>query len=236
MTNAVATTTAGALSEAQKRHSALQAYATAQKVNLIRYASFNSQRGEMLTKDSDKAEIVIKAGTRFYLNATKIAHGFKCWKDGEVKDDAMFYLNDRPVLPAIETLNDHGPYEGERDGWKENMSFPLFHPEEKMGYIFQTSSLSANNAMKKFIGILVQAAMKDGKDIDAGDIPLIEYNKGSYKSKVARKEIFIPSFKVVGWARAEELNLTVTGLPPKADDGDQDPTGTATGGGTSADI
>lgn len=223
MTNAVATTSTG--TSALAAHEALKAYAAAQKINLMRFASYNNVRGDMLSKDADKAEIVIKQGTKFYLNTAKIAHGYKCWVDSSVKDEVMFYLLERPTLPDIETLPDHGPYEGERDGWKVNLSFPLYQPDEKMGYIFQVSSVSSVNAMNKVIATVIQAAGRDGKDLDQ-DIPLLELSRGSYKNKSTKKDMFIPNFKVVGWEKANVLNLTVSGLPPKEEkDADSDEAG-----------
>ena len=173
----------------------------------------------------------MKFGTQFYVNVPKIAHGHVCWKDSQAKEKIMHLMQDMPTLPDTSTLPDHGPYDGDRDGWSEQMSIPFYQPEEKMGYIFQVSSMSSLNATKKLLGKIIAAAMRDGKDVDH-DVPLIEVYRDSYKNRQTKKDMFIPGFKVVGWAKTTDLNLTVSGLPPK-DDGESD---TKALGGVSADV
>ncbi len=212
-----ALTTTGGKPSLLAMHTALQQYAQAQKINLTRFLSFHNVRGEFLTKDAEKVEVVVKFGTQFYVNVPKIAHGFVCWKDSQAKEKIMYLMQDMPTLPDTSTLPDHGPYEGDRDGWSEQMSIPFYHPIEKMGYVFQVSSMSSLNATKKMLGKIIAAAVREGKDVD-NDVPLIEVYRDSYKNRMTKKDMFIPGFKVVGWVKASDLNLEVSGLPPKDDD------------------
>lgn len=200
----------------------LTQFAASNKIGTHRFLSFKGDTGDYKTQDSERNDIVVKLGTEYLLNTPEIYHGWLCWKDGKPVDQVFVQLVRQPNLPAVDTLPDHGPYnEDEREGWRESIAFPLRSNDDAIDYIFQVSSLSAVNAMKRFIGKLLQNA-NAGHNL-AHEVPVVALAKSSYtgtKGKAKGKVIPLPDLKLVAWKSKADLSppLTISARPTKDTD------------------
>jgi len=151
-------------------------------------------------KDDDE----LPKGTRVAINPTEFKNGWICWKDGQVMEEIMVRIVDGKP-PAKGDLTDHGPYEDEKDGWREQSSVAFRDIESGDEFLFKTSSKGGRIA----VGNLVRDYGK-GFARHPGELAIAELASTSFdaKDKKTGKKLgkkFAPVFKLVDWQSEEEL-------------------------------
>lgn len=214
---------------------ALKAYTESNKVSTFRFMKWDGQRGAYLTKDEDRNEVNIKFGTKFVLNVPEMYHGFICWVNNEVKKREFFRMMDHPVLPDQATLPDYGPYEGDRDGWQEQISLPMVCLDDKLAYVWTQSGTGALNAIKRALQAIISSAMRDGHDLET-EVPVLALDKGKYFNKKLKKDSPIPKITVVEWMKRENLDLTISAKPYDLEDEEKGDESAAGGSTTNTDV
>ncbi|MCH8112997.1 MAG: hypothetical protein IH905_13765, partial [Proteobacteria bacterium] len=74
------------------------------------------------------------------------AHGFVCWKDGDVVDEKMVLVASGELRPLFDELPDHGPYEND-DGWVGTASIQLRLLKTDEEFLYRPSSRGGLNAL-----------------------------------------------------------------------------------------
>jgi hypothetical protein len=151
-------------------------------------------------KDQDE----LPKGTRVALSPGEIKAGYICWNDGNVMEEVMVRIVDGKP-PAKGSLTDHGPYEDDKDGWREQSSIQLRDVETGDEFLFKTSSKGGRIA----VGNLVRDYGK-GFSMHPGELAIVELLNTSFDAKDPKtgKKLgkkYAPVFKIVGWQSEAEL-------------------------------
>jgi hypothetical protein len=188
------------------------------------YLKFNGNDG-LYTFGKDQEGL--DKGTRAAINPQEFKRGWICWKDGEVVDEIMVrVVEGKP--PAEDTLEDHGPYEDDKDGWSMQSSFQLRSIEDGTEFLFKTSSKS---------GVIAVANMflEYGKKhpLHPGELAIIELGNTGFdvKDKKTGKKLgkkFAPVFKIVDWEDEAELiaKFDAAAAEDEEDEADEPPDNT----------
>ena len=147
-------------------------------------------------------EQVIESDEEFAFNMSTLARGFICWKSNEVIDEQMSLVS-APGKVEKDSLTDHGPYDSDMDGWRDQAQVDLRSLDNGVEMLFKTSSRGGLNAIsavsKEFAGKL----KLEPKELP---VPIITLEAGFYKHKEFGK-IFFPKFNIQRWVLLSELEL-----------------------------
>ncbi len=139
----------------------------------------------------------------FAFNMSTLARGFICWKANEVVDEQMSLVSVAGGVIKKEDLEDHGPYEGDMDGWNDQAQVNLRSLETGTEMLFKTSSRGGLNAIS---GISKEFANKLKLAPKEMPVPIITLEPGFYKHKEFGK-IFYPKFNIARWVALSEVEL-----------------------------
>ena len=148
-------------------------------------------------------EKVIDDVEEFAFNMSTLARGFICWKSNEVVDEQMCLVSTPGGTIKKDDLIDHGPYDSDMDGWRDQAQVDLRSLDNGMEMLFKTSSRGGLNAIsavsKEFAGKL----KLEPKEMP---VPIITLEAGFYKHKEFGK-IFFPKFNIARWVALSEVEL-----------------------------
>lgn len=145
-------------------------------------------------RDADE----IPLGTRMAVNAYEFKNGWICWKDGAVMEEIMVRVVDGKP-PARGTLADHGPYEDEKDGWREQGSVHFRDVETGDEFLYKAASAGGRIAAANLIRDYGKAFT-----VNPGKLAIVELDRNAFdaKDKKTGKKLgrkYAPVFKIVGW-------------------------------------
>src|SRR5690606_36225817 len=107
-------------------------------------------------------------------------------------------------LPPEDSLPDHGPYEGKRDGWTRQFSLLLFDPATESQYLLKLSNISSQKA----VGALIDEVQKQGKLHGIRQkSPVVKL--GVKKFKAGGYTNYKPDFEILRWADNPAPPVTV---------------------------
>jgi hypothetical protein len=132
-----------------------------------------------------------------------LARGFICWKSNEVADEQMQLVSVPGEAIKKEDLIDHGPYDGDMDGWRTQAQVNLRSLENGMEMLFKTSSKGGLNAISSVSKEFSNQLKLGPKEMP---VPIITLEPGFYKHKEFGK-IFFPKLNVVRWVPLSEVEL-----------------------------
>ena len=148
-------------------------------------------------------EQVVNDTEEFALNLSTLAKGFICWKVNEVVDEQMKLVSTPGESIQKEDLDDHGPYEKEKDGWRAQAQFDLRSLETGVEMLFKTSSKGGLNAISS---ISKEFASKLKLLPSEMPVPIVTLEPGYYKHKEFGK-IWFPKFIIQRWVLLSEVEL-----------------------------
>lgn len=96
----------------------LKAANAARNANLYQIMKFDGKSGllnHVISKNNEKR---LPEGLRLAFDVYGSQQGYICWKGGDVVGE--YYKSFFETLPDISTMEDHGPYDDEKDGWQAN--------------------------------------------------------------------------------------------------------------------
>lgn len=180
------------------------------------YLKFDGNTGiYSFGKDAEE----LPKGTRVALNPGELKRGWICWNDGKVLDEKMTRIVDGS--PASKgTLEDHGPYEDAKDGWKEQSSAEFRDIEGGEQFLFKSSSKGGNISLANLIRDYGKAFQ-----MHPGDLAIIELQNVSFDAKDPKtgKKLgkkFAPVFKIVGWENEGDLIAKFEAQAADAEEGE----------------
>lgn len=215
MSNALTTTTAAGLPSTGAGNPFLDAADDMGASSGALFLKFDGNTGEY-TYGKDQEEL--SEGTRVAVAASEFKNGWICWKDQEVVGEVMVRIVDGKP-PAKHTLEDHGPYDDEKDGWSEQSSAQFRDIETGEEFLYKTSSKGGRIAL----GNLVRDYGKQFQ-LHPSQVAIVELGTTSFdaKDKKTGKKLgrkYAPVFKIVEWMDEDEL---VTRFAAMEDAGDED--------------
>lgn len=165
------------------------------------YLKFDGNTG-IFSYGKDQEEL--PKGTRVAVNPNEFKNGWICWKDGEVQEEIMVRVVDGKP-PVKGELRDHGPYEDDKDGWREQASTQFRDIETGEEYLFKTSSKGGRIS----VGNLVRDYGKSFT-MHPGELAIVELQNTAFDAKdpkngkkLGRK--YAPVFKIVDWQSEQAL-------------------------------
>lgn len=141
-------------------------------------------------------------GTKLVLNIIGSKKGYVCWVDKNVVD---YHIQDMfSALPPIESMEDHGPYTQQRDGWSLQYSLMFKDMETGKQYNFKINSASGTRA----VGTLIQDVLAGYhlKRDPLKDYPVVTLGSQSFKSKGYSN--YKPVFEIVDWMTLDEAQMS----------------------------
>ncbi len=132
-----------------------------------------------------------------------LARGFICWKSNEVVDEQMMLVSDKGQAIQKEDLIDHGPYESDMDGWRNQAQVDMRSLESGIEMLFKTSSRGGLNGISAVSKEFANQLKLGPTDLPC---PVVTLEAGSYKHKEFGK-IFFPKFLIKRWVPLSELEL-----------------------------
>lgn len=185
------------------------------KFNAKEQAFVAGAEDDIVLSDDDLEEGKV---VRMAVNMNEFTRGWLCWIDEEVKDELSRNIMDGPAIKEAD-LPDYDDEMGEDDGWVEVASVPMRDIETGEQYLYKASSRGANKALGK----LLKVYSKQYKRHDDDEVPVVELGMESYKhKKKVYGIIFNPTFKLVEWVNADDLNAALEddedGYEPEDDD------------------
>lgn len=141
------------------------------------------------------------------------AHGFVCWKDGEVVDEKMVLVASGELRPLFDELPDHGPYEND-DGWAGTASIQLRLLKTDEELLYRPSSRGGLNALA---GLARKYANKRQRQPNV--VPIVHLETKSYAHRQYGK-IFNPVLRVLDWKEEPDLVVAATAVVPANGGGD----------------
>jgi hypothetical protein len=166
------------------------------------YLKFDGNTGTYtFGKDSDE----LPAGVKVALNAQEFKAGWICWREGAVIDEIMVRtVEGRP--PARGALTDHGPFDDDRDGWKEQYSAHFRDIEDGTEYVFKTSSGGGKTSIRNLLQDYGKTFMMHPGELailSLGNVSFDAKDPNNKKKKLGKK--FAPKFSIVGWENEADL-------------------------------
>lgn len=119
------------------------------------FLNFSGKEGKFFVKEGDK-QLEVALGTKLLFNIFEAQHGWTCWKDS--KPEAQVFVSVFDPLPSKDSLEDHGPYKGKRDGWSQQMSFMFKEDTGANGrqYRLKLGNTSSLRAAGAFLASIVE--------------------------------------------------------------------------------
>ena len=173
------------------------------------FLKFSGKTGKY-TWGADDNEI--ESGHQLAVNMESFEVGWICWKDDDVVDEVMVNVSQGGRKPGKGTLTDHGPYDDDNDGWKEQAKVSFRSIEDGEQYDFKVSSASGVNVMRgmltsfgKLMAEHPDEVMVIEIDAETFEVTVINEKTGKKKKQTNYK----PVFDIVGWMSVEELEEIV---------------------------
>ena len=88
-------------------------------------------------------EVIVEDVEEFAINMSTLARGFICWKSNEVVDEQMMLVSDKGQAIQKEDLIDHGPYESDMDGWRNQAQVDMRSLESGRGFVLERNLIHA---------------------------------------------------------------------------------------------
>ncbi len=194
------------------------------EANAVGETFLKFDRGVYRFGPADASEI-LPLGTLLVVNMPEMKVGWLKWQDGEVVATDMrrlaegFYVTPREELGDMdealwETNNDGDP----KDPWTETTLLPVKDPATGAEYVFTTSSKGGRAACGTLAG---RYGSERHKPENAGKLPVIKIDDGTYKHRKLGQIIHFPVFRLVEW-RSEADLVSNVGVPLSAITGDPD--------------
>lgn len=161
------------------------------------FLNFSGKTGEFTFGEDDDE---IEPGTVAYVNVEGVSRGWICWDDGEVVDETMTLWLDGPP-PSKRDLEDHGPFEDEQDGWKQQIIIPLYIPSEDDTFVLKVASKSGYRNLVSFFQKDYGKVWKKkiGKD-GLPQVPEISLDSDFFKAKDKKiGKVYFPVLSITGW-------------------------------------
>ena len=182
-------------------------------------------RGVYRFGPADASEI-LALGTLLVANMAEMKVGWLKWQDGEVAATDMrrladgFYVTPREELGDMdESMWEMGNDDLPKDPWTQTTLLPLKDPATGAEYTFTTSSKGGRAACGTLAG---RYGSERHKPENAGKLPVIKIDDGSYKHKKLGQVIHFPVFRLVEWRSEVELMGTAGTEPGAVAVGDPD--------------
>ena len=179
-------------------------------------------RGVYRFGPADASE-VLPLGTLLVVNMPEMKVGWLNWQDGEVAATDMrrladgFYVTPREELGDMdEAMWEMGNDDLPKDPWTLTTLLPLKDPTTGAEYVFTTSSKGGRAACGK---LAIRYGEQRGLPANAGKLPVIKIDDGTYKHRKLQQVIHFPVFRLVEWRSEAELVGNV-GVPLSAITGD----------------
>ena len=179
-------------------------------------------RGVYRFGPADASEI-LALGTLLVANMAEMKVGWLKWQDGEVAATDMRRLADGFVVTPREELGDMDEAMWEmgndnlpKDPWTQTTLLPLKDQATSAEYTFTTSSKGGRAACGSLAG---RYGSERHKPENAGKLPLIKIDEGTYRHRKLGQVIHFPVFRLVEWRSEAELVGNV-GVPLSAITGD----------------
>ncbi len=147
-------------------------------------------------------EISVDDVEEFAVNMSTLARGFICWKSNEVVDEQMSLVSAKGKIDKKDLI-DHGPYEGDMDGWNDQAQVDMRSLESGMEMLFKTSSRGGLNAISAISKEFANQLKLGPNEMPC---PVVTLEPGFYKHKEFGK-IFFPKFIIKRWVPLSELEL-----------------------------
>ena len=164
----------------------------ARGANLYMFLKFDGRSGVMSIIDGQK-ETRFPEGTQLALDIFSSTQGYICWNNGEpvANYDKSFF----ELLPEMETMEDHGPYEDpEKDGWSPIYMLFLKDLKANVQYKLRVSSKSG---MKQVDRLFQQISDLEALHDFTKQTPVITVEAEPFVSKGNKN--YKPVFKIVEW-------------------------------------
>lgn len=177
------------------------------------FLKFDGNTGDYtFGKDQEELEL----GTRVAVNHREIKRGWICWKDGEVMGETMTRIIDG-APPAKSSLEDHGPYEDDKDGWREQSSVQLRDIETGDEYLFKTSSKGGRIALANLVRDFGKEFAKHPGELAIVELQHVSFDAKDEKGKKLGKK-YAPMFKIAAWESEEALIAKLEAAAADEDD------------------
>jgi hypothetical protein len=164
------------------------------------FMKFDGNKGEYsFGKDQEELEL----GTRLAMNHRELKRGWICWKDGEVQGEVMVRIMDGPP-PSKSSLEDHGPYDDDKDGWREQSSVQFRDIESGEEFLFKTSSKGGRIAVANLVRDFGKEFAKHPNELAIVELQNVSFDAKDEKGKKLGKK-YAPVFKVAAWESEEAL-------------------------------
>jgi hypothetical protein len=184
-----------------------------------RFLQFSGKEGRFLYREGDDQK-ELAPGTRLVIDQNNIKHGYKCWKNNDVVD--TFEVEASKELPAIEDMEDHGPYDTDnREGWQTFIAMMLKDDNDNT-YRLEISSVSGRKSVADMLRQIGEKAALHSDGNTLKGYAVIEIGATSFKAKNFKNKK--PVFTVVDWDEGAtfEAQKTQAALPaPDAADEDE---------------
>ncbi|NBT57513.1 hypothetical protein EBT16_01900 [bacterium] len=156
-----------------------------------------------------------KNNFRFVCQLKNVQHGWQCWKDGNVVDQAIVPIT--TDLPNKDRLPDHSPYAKKGDGWSKcvrvdghvvparDLDIPNFFE-----FSLNLASIGGVGAAGKLMTEWANLKIAGGAALK-GKVPLIEAGTDSYKHSEYGK-VYVPVFAIKEWVDYAQVMAIVEGV------------------------
>jgi hypothetical protein len=151
----------------------------------------------------------VPQGQRFVAPYLMAEHGYLNWQGGKITDRKMGKVLNGPVTPPppgeprVGTL----PKPYERDGWSSVIVIRLVGLGGEMDKV--EVEVDCGNDSKRRQGKELLAAMNEVADSPLGVAgfynPVVELGLDSYRHKTYGKDIYFPTFDIIGWTNGKEI-------------------------------
>ncbi len=141
----------------------------------------------------------------FNIQSAKI--GASCWNGGQVVDEVMCSIfSGDPFDPNA--LEDHGPYVGDGDGWKDQLSIEGHRFKTGQHVKFAPTSHGGRQTLQHLTKEML-SAIEEAEDYTL--TPICRWKYGSYKH-TKYGEILTQSIEIVSIVPADKVEETVASL------------------------
>ena len=148
----------------------------------------------------DKSEL--DEHKRFVVIPTETSHGWTCWSGG--KPVAKVDVGLSQVPPAEGSLEDHGPYKKEMDGWKAAYRFRMFDLDTGKQALFETTAKSGVNVLSDLI-----SACQDRSRAGEPWVPIVSWDAEEFEAQGFTN--FKPVFEEIVWVEYDWVALFLAG-------------------------
>lgn len=186
----------------------------------FKFLQFSGKEGRFKYRDgNDDKELA--AGTKLIVDQNSIKHGYKCWKNSDVVDS--YETEFTKALPPLEDMEDHGPFDDDRDGWQTYIAVMLKATDSDDLYRLEISSVSGRKSLGDMIKQIMEKAPLhlDGNSLKG--YAVVELGASSFKSKGFKN--YKPILTVVDWdedARIEATQAAIAAPGVSVDEDEED--------------